>query len=95
MPLDRPVPPAGEQIHLPGGTLQPVLLTLGITLALVGVTMGAVYWVSGVVLSLAVLFVWVRDAREEYAHLPADHHPVSHDTAPLERPGPTRTTSEG
>ncbi len=95
MPLDRPIPPAGEQIHLPGGTLQPLLLTLGITLALVGITLGWVFWVSGVILSVAVLAVWIRDARHEYEHLPADHHPVSHDTAPIDPPGPTRVTSEG
>ena len=94
-PFDRPVPPAGEEIHLPGGTLQPLLLTVGITLGLVGVTMGATLWVSGLVLSLAVLFFWIRDARHEYEHLPADHHPVSHDTAPIDPPGPTRATSEG
>ncbi len=94
MPVDRPVPPAGEEIHLPGGTLQPLLLTLGITLALVGVTLGTTYLVAGVVLSLAVLFVWVRDARAEYAHLPADHHPASHDTAPIDPPGPTRVVSD-
>ncbi len=94
MPLDRPVPSVGEEIHLPGGTLQPLLLTLGITLALVGITLGTVLWVSGVVLSVAVLAVWVRDARHEFEHLPADHHPVSHDTAPIDPPGPTRVTSE-
>jgi hypothetical protein len=95
MPLDRPVPSVGEEIHLPGGTLQPLLLTLGITLALVGITLGTVLWVSGVILSVAVLAVWVRDARHEFEHLPADHHPVSHDTAPIDPPGPTRVTSEG
>ena len=30
-PLDPEIPPAGEEIHLPGGSLQPVLLTVGIT----------------------------------------------------------------
>ncbi len=94
-PVERPVPPAGEEIHIPGGSLQPLLLTLGITLALVGITLGWVFWVSGVILSVAVLAVWIRDARHEYEHLPADHHPVSHDTAPIDPPGPTRVTSEG
>ncbi len=32
--LEKPVPPAGEEIHLPGGSLQPLLLTVGITMAL-------------------------------------------------------------
>ena len=57
MPADRPIPPAGEQIHLPGGTLQPILLTLGITIALVGVTVGPVVWIPGVILTVVVLAV--------------------------------------
>ena len=32
-PLDRPVPPAGEDIHIPGPSIQPLLLTVGITAA--------------------------------------------------------------
>ena len=32
-PVDRPVPPAGEEIHLPGGSAQPLLLAIGITVA--------------------------------------------------------------
>ena len=37
-PFDPEVPPPGEEIHLPGGSIQPVLLTLGLTVGLVGVT---------------------------------------------------------
>ena len=29
-PLDPEVPPAGEEIHLPGPSLQPLLLTIGL-----------------------------------------------------------------
>ena len=91
----RPVPPAGEEIHLPPGSLQPLLLTVGITFSLVGITISTSLLVFGLVLSLATLAVWIRDARHEFEELPADHHPVSHDTAPIEKPGPTRVTSEG
>ena len=35
-PLDRPVPPAGEDIHIPGPSIQPLLLTVGITATLLG-----------------------------------------------------------
>ena len=38
--LEPDTPPAGEHIHLPGPSLQPILLAFGITLALVGVTLG-------------------------------------------------------
>ena len=73
-PLDRPVPPAGEEVHIPGGSIQPLLLTVGITLALLGVTIHIVLLIAGLALTLAVLFVWIREAREEYEHLPLDHH---------------------
>ena len=35
------VPPAGEEIHLPGPSLQPLLLTVGVTMLLIGVTTSA------------------------------------------------------
>ena len=73
-PLDRPVPPSGEELHIPGGSLQPLLLTLGITVALLGVTISVILLIAGLVLTVAVLFAWIRDAREEYQHLPLDHH---------------------
>ncbi len=72
--LEKPVPPAGEEIHLPGGSLHPVLLTLGITMALVGVTVSPIaLTIPGTILTLAVLYAWIRDARREMASLPAHH----------------------
>jgi hypothetical protein len=73
-PLDPDIPPQGEEIHLPGPSLLPVLLTVGITLGLVGVTLGAVFWVSGVILSVIVIVRWIADTRREIEELPADHH---------------------
>lgn len=87
---DRPVPPAGEEIHLPGPSLQPLLLAVGITLALLGVTLGPVWWVPGLLLTIGVLIRWVTEARHEYAELPLEHHATTHDTAPIDPPGPTR-----
>ena len=81
-PLDRPVPPTGEEIHIPGPSAQPLLLTIGITFALVGVTTSWIFWVPGSILVLLVLFAWIRDARREYQHLPLEHHPSVHDTVP-------------
>lgn len=72
-PLEKPVPPAGEEIHLPDGSLQPLLLTVGITLALVGVTISIVFVVFGGLLTLAVLGRWIADARREMAALPLEH----------------------
>ena len=32
-PLDPPVPPAGEDVHIPGPSVQPLLLTIGVLVA--------------------------------------------------------------
>jgi len=72
-PLERPAPPAGEEVHLPGGSLHPILLTLGITIALVGVTFHIVLVVAGTVLSLVVMAQWIAGARREMNSLPLDH----------------------
>ena len=73
-PLDRPVPPAGEEIHIPGGSLQPLGLTVGITIALLGITIHWILVAFGGILTVAVLYKWIKEAREEYVHLPLDHH---------------------
>jgi hypothetical protein len=71
-------PPAGEDIHLPGGSIQPLLLTVGITIALIGVTWKWWALVGGLILVVAVLFVWIREAIDEYRHLPLEHGDGGH-----------------
>ncbi len=71
-PLDPPVPPVGEEIHLPGPSIQPILLALGITLALLGLTMGRFLLVSGLILSVWVTIRWIADTRRDISHLPED-----------------------
>ena len=67
-------PPAGEEIHLPGPSLQPLLLTVGVTMLLVGVTTKLYLVIAGGLLALGTLIVWIRDARREFEHLPSEHH---------------------
>ena len=73
-PLDPEVAPSGEEIHLPGGSIQPVLLTLGITVALVGVTTNVFLVIAGAILSVGVTIAWIRDARRDIDELPLEHH---------------------
>jgi hypothetical protein len=72
-PLDPDVPPPGEEIHLPGGSIQPVLLTVGITVALVGVTTNIFLVIAGAILAVAVVIAWIRDTRRDIAELPLEH----------------------
>jgi hypothetical protein len=71
-PLDRPVPPSGEEIHLPGASVQPVLLAAGLTLTLLGVTLGNFVLFVGLVLSVWVIVRWIADTRRDINHLPED-----------------------
>jgi len=73
-PLDPEVPPAGEELHLPGGSIQPVLLTFGITVAIVGVTTSVFLVIAGAILSVGVVVAWIRDTRRDIDELPLDHH---------------------
>ncbi len=70
--LEPQPPPPGEEIHLPGASLQPVLLAFGITLTLVGVTLGRFVLFSGLILSVWVIVRWIADARREMRALPED-----------------------
>jgi Flp pilus assembly protein TadB len=73
-PLDPEIPPAGEDIHLPGPSVQPLLLAFGITVALVGVTTFFPLVVAGGILSIVVIVRWIRDTRREVDELPLEPH---------------------
>ena len=66
-------PPVGEEIHLPGPSLLPLLAAIGITCMVVGTTLG--WWLSiiGLILFVVVTAVWIRDTRRDIDDLPEDH----------------------
>ena len=74
-PIDRPVPPAGDEIHIPGASIQPFLLAVFIAVAIVGIT--TAWWISaaGGVGIFFVLVAWIRDARQELSDLPVHDEP--------------------
>ncbi|MEA2253787.1 MAG: hypothetical protein QOI62_2462 [Solirubrobacteraceae bacterium] len=72
-PLEPEVPPTGEELHLPGPSVQPVLLAFGITLAIVGVTTSLVFVVAGLLLTIGVIVAWIRDTRRDIEELPLHH----------------------
>jgi hypothetical protein len=78
MSRDPEIPPVGEEIHLPGGSIQPLLLTIGITMALLGVTLGLPLLIAGLILTVWVIVRWIADTRRDIAELPlhhdGDHH---------------------
>ena len=67
------VPPAGEQVHLPGATYLPAFTALGVTIALVGILMNWVIVGIGAVIAAASVLRWIKETREDIARLPLDH----------------------
>ena len=78
MSNDPQLPPVGEEIHLPGGSIQPLLLTIGITIALVGVTLSIVLVIAGLILSVWTIIRWIADTRRDIAELPLHHEGEQH-----------------
>ena len=73
-PLEPDTPPAGEEIHLPGPTVLPVLTAVGVTLLLVGITTFIELTIAGALLTLYAVGRWIREARGEFDELPLDEH---------------------
>jgi chromate transport protein ChrA len=72
-PLAPAVPPAGEEIHLPGPSIQPLLVAVGTTIALVGLTTSWLAVVAGSVIVIWTVVRWIADTRREMAELPLHH----------------------
>jgi hypothetical protein len=70
----EPAPPAGEEIHLPGPTILPLVTAIAITLIVIGTTIWWVYSAVGAVLFVIVVVRWIRDVRRDVAELPEEHH---------------------
>ncbi len=76
MTVEQKIPPAGEEIHLPGPSAQPLLVAVGTTIVLIGVTFHWTVLAFGLILTTWTIVNWVRDARRDINELPvhAEHH---------------------
>jgi O-antigen ligase len=67
-------PPVGEQIHMPAPSILPILNAVGLSLAIVGITISKIFIIAGLLLFVATAIVWIRGARREMDELPLEHH---------------------
>ena len=68
------VPPVGEEIHLPSGSVLPLLTAIGVTLTLIGTTIWFGWSILGLIILVAAVGRWIRDVRHDVDALPDDHH---------------------
>ena len=71
--IEQQPPPVGEEIHLPGPSLIPLLSAVGITLAVIGTTINWLISIVGVIIFVLTTIRWVRDTRRDISTLPEEH----------------------
>jgi hypothetical protein len=71
---EPPIPPVGEEIHLPDPSIVPLFTAVGIALIVVGLPIA--WWISvvGAVVFVVAVGIWLRDTRHELDELPPSHH---------------------
>ena len=67
------LPQPTEEVHLPDPSYLPVLLSVGVTLILVGVVLTWFIAAMGGMLTVYVLAKWIASARREMRELPLEH----------------------
>jgi len=72
--VQQEAPPAGEEIHLPGPSLIPLLNAVGITLIVIGITVfPPIPAILGAIIFILTTARWIRDTRRDVAALPEEH----------------------
>ena len=73
MAEQREAPPVGEELHLPGPSVVPLLNATGLAVALLGLTAGWFLIAAGLLLFFVTLVRWIADTRRDIDALPAEH----------------------
>ena len=71
--VEQQAPPVGEEIHLPGPSLIPLLCAIGITLTVIGTTINWLISIVGAVIFILTTIRWIRDTRRDVSQLPEEH----------------------
>jgi hypothetical protein len=66
-------PPVGEEIHLPGPTLLPIVSAAAITLMVIGTTINWLFSIIGLIVFLITTVMWIRHTRRDMSELPEEH----------------------
>jgi hypothetical protein len=70
----RPVPPAGEAIHMPEPSLIPLINSAALAILIVSITLSWYLVALAGVVFLVSTVMWIRDVRRDIAELPLEHH---------------------
>lgn len=73
-PLDPEAPPTGEEVHIPGPSILPLIMGVGLTLIVIGITTYLELTAAGIVIVVITALRWIRDTRRDVEDLPLDEH---------------------
>jgi hypothetical protein len=70
----RPVPPAGEEVHMPEPCLIPIINAAALAIAIVSLTLSWYVVAAGGLVFLITTIRWIADVRRDINALPLEHH---------------------
>jgi hypothetical protein len=71
--IERDVPPVGEELHIPGPSIQPAIATFGLVLLLLGLVDKWPVAILGLLILLGASVSWIAAAAREFRELPPGH----------------------
>jgi hypothetical protein len=70
----RPIPPAGEEVHMPEPSIIPIVNAAALALAIVSLTLNWYLVALGGAMFLITTVKWIADVRRDIEALPLEHH---------------------
>ena len=70
----RPVPPAGEEIHMPEPSIIPIVNAAALAITIVSITLSWYFVALGGIVFLITTIKWIGDVRRDIDALPLEHH---------------------
>ena len=70
----RPVPPTGEEIHMPEPSLIPIVNSAALAVMIVAITLSWYVVAAAGIVFLVTTVRWIADVRRDINELPLEHH---------------------
>ena len=70
----RPVPPAGEEIHMPEPSILPIVNAAALAITIVSLTLSWYFVALGGIVFVITTIKWIADVRRDIDALPLEHH---------------------
>ena len=70
----RPVPPSGEEVHMPEPSVIPLVNAAALAIAIVSITLSWYVVAVGGLVFLISTIRWIADVRRDINALPLEHH---------------------